>query len=87
MRENAIKRRAEFASHQLADGDVELRGSSSAPGDSAGAAPSLVQGAADTALYEAKHRGGGCTVIRGLALVEPAFTVEAGSGRSASFPG
>ncbi len=53
----------------------------------AGAAPSLVQGAADTALYEAKHRGGGCTVIRSLAVVEPAFTVEAGSARSASFPG
>lgn len=49
----------------------------------AGAAPSFVQGAADTALYEAKHRGGGCTVIRSLAVVEPAFTVEAGSHRSA----
>lgn len=47
----------------------------------AGAAPSLVQGAADTALYEAKHRGGCCTVIRCLAVAEPTITVLAGSGR------
>jgi diguanylate cyclase (GGDEF)-like protein len=37
-----------------------------------GMAPTLVQGAADAALYEAKHQGGGCTNIRRLAVVEPA---------------
>jgi diguanylate cyclase (GGDEF)-like protein len=34
-----------------------------------GVAPTLVQGAADAALYEAKHQGGGCTNIRRLAVV------------------
>ncbi len=44
-----------------------------------GVAPTLVQGAADAALYEAKHQGGGCTNIRRLAVavVDPAEPMAA----------
>jgi diguanylate cyclase (GGDEF)-like protein len=40
---------------------------------SPGADTGLVQGTADTALYEAKHRGGSCTVTKVFELVEHAL--------------
>jgi diguanylate cyclase (GGDEF)-like protein len=48
---------------------VSIGGCVAAPGSDTG----LVQGAADTALYEAKHRGGSFTVTKVFHLVAPAL--------------
>jgi hypothetical protein len=40
---------------------------------SPGSDTGLVQGVADSALYEAKHRGGSCTVTKVFELVAPAL--------------
>lgn len=47
----------------------------------AGVAPALVQGAADAALYDAKHQGRGCTNIRRLAVLDAAQPVAVASIR------
>jgi diguanylate cyclase (GGDEF)-like protein len=48
---------------------VSIGGCVASPGSDTG----LVQGTADTALYEAKHRGGACTVTKIFELVEHAL--------------
>jgi len=48
---------------------VSIGGCVADPGSDTG----LVQGTADTALYEAKHRGGSCTVIKVFELVAAAL--------------
>jgi diguanylate cyclase len=49
---------------------VSIGGCVADPGSDTG----LVQGTADAALYEAKHRGGSCTVIKVFELVAPALS-------------
>jgi diguanylate cyclase (GGDEF)-like protein len=48
---------------------LSIGGCVAAPGSDTG----LVQGTADAALYEAKHRGGSCTVTKVFELVVPAL--------------
>ena len=48
---------------------LSIGGCIASPGSDTG----LVQGTADTALYEAKHRGGSCTVTKIFELVEHAL--------------
>jgi diguanylate cyclase (GGDEF)-like protein len=62
----------EAVSHILVPGGsptLSIGGCIAPPGSDTG----LVQGTADTALYEAKHRGGACTVTKVFELVEHAL--------------